>query len=228
MKIAAALLVLIVASEYLHASAGPPPFTNESPLITGTDGIYQAIASGVNLTGVFSFQLSSGIQTPSANLTINNWVFFIDGQIVQGVVSAAISQGRVVGVLDAGVGDLPVDSTGQLVLPTAFVIPDGAASGTFNGSIDYNSPLGAFEGSGVLVGLPAREDQLVTIGEETTTTTTDGTTISETTVVVEVTPLEIPESNFPETRFRFQGTRVSTAPIPAAAAPSPTPADTSG
>jgi hypothetical protein len=264
MKIPAALLVLIAASEYLFASAGPPPFRNESPLITGTDGIYQAIATGVNLSGVFSFQISAGIQTASANLNINSWVFFLEGQIIQGTVSAAISEGEVMGILDGGgIPDPSVTEDGQLVLPSAFVIPGDAASGKFNGSINYRSPVGAFEGRGVLTGAPARQDQLVTIsGGDTTptntftntgtntftntatntftntatnTATNTGTntftnvsTNSTNGVVVDVTVLDFPASTFPETRFKFHGTRVSTAPILAAApAASPAPSDTS-
>src|SRR5262245_23444372 len=174
MKIPAALLVFIAASEYLFAGAGPPPFRNESPLITGTDGIYQAIATGVNLSGVFSFQISGGIQTASASANINSWVFFVEDQILQGTVSAAISQGKVVGILDGGgIPDVPVTQNGQLVLPSAFIVPDDAASGKFNGCIDYNSPLGAFEGSGVLVGAPARQDQLVTISAGGSATNTN-------------------------------------------------------
>ena len=68
MKIPAALLILIVASEYLHASAGPPPFTNGSPLVSGVDGSYQATARGRNLTGVFRFTYSGGRQTSNPQL----------------------------------------------------------------------------------------------------------------------------------------------------------------
>ena len=191
MKIPAALLVLIAASEYLFASAGPPPFRNESPLITGTDGIYQAIATGVNLSGVFSFQISGGIQTASANLNINSWVFFLEGQIIQGTVSAAISEGKVVGILDGGgIPDPPITEDGQLVLPTAFVIPGDAASGKFNGSINYRSPLGAFEGRGVLTGAPARQDQLVTIsgGDTSPTTNTFTNTATNTPIQLRILP----------------------------------------
>ena len=173
------------------------------------------------------------------------------------------------GILDGGgIPDLPITQDGQLVLPTAFIIPGDAASGKFNGSINYRSPLGAFEGRGVLTGAPARQDQLVTIsGGDTTPTTntftntapthlpiqlpthyqsahehlhlpthtnTDNTftNISTNTgtngVDVEITPLDFPASTFPETRFKFHGTRVSTAPILAAApAASPSPSDTS-
>ena len=75
MKAASSLLILIATIGLARAGsfqpaalamAGPPPFTNESPLLSGMDGIYQAIASGVNLTGVFSFQIVDGIQTSTS------------------------------------------------------------------------------------------------------------------------------------------------------------------
>ena len=65
MKAAFSLLVLVATIGLARAGsfAGPPPFTNGSPLQSGTDGTYQAVASGTNLTGVFSFVISGGIQT---------------------------------------------------------------------------------------------------------------------------------------------------------------------
>ena len=81
MKAAFSLLVLVATISLARAGsfAGPPPFTNGSPLQSGTDGTYQAVASGTNLTGVFSFVISGGIQTSDSNAVINSWVFFIDG-----------------------------------------------------------------------------------------------------------------------------------------------------
>ena len=104
MKAVFCLLILLASVNLARAGdfAGPPPFTNDSPLQSGTDGIYQAIASGTNLTGVFSFVISNGIQTSTQTRTINSWVFFVDGNIVQGSVTAAISRGRLAGVLNAG------------------------------------------------------------------------------------------------------------------------------
>ena len=84
MKAALSLLVLIATINLARASAGPPPFTNGSPLTTGTDGTYQAVAEGVNLTGVFSFVIRGGLQTSDQSTTINGWVFFVDGNIFQG------------------------------------------------------------------------------------------------------------------------------------------------
>jgi hypothetical protein len=63
MKIAASLLILIAFVAYVQASAGPPPFTNGSPLVSGVDGSYQATARGKNLTGVFRFTYANGVQT---------------------------------------------------------------------------------------------------------------------------------------------------------------------
>jgi hypothetical protein len=53
MKIAASFLVFLTGIVHVYASAGPPPFTNGSPLVSGVDGSYQATARGRNLTGVF-------------------------------------------------------------------------------------------------------------------------------------------------------------------------------
>jgi hypothetical protein len=80
MKAALSLLCLIATMNFAFAFAGPPPFTNGSPLITGTDGTYQATASGVNLTGVFSFVISGGLQTSTSSSVINSWVFFVEAR----------------------------------------------------------------------------------------------------------------------------------------------------
>ncbi len=126
MKAASSLLILIATIGLARAGsfqpaalamAGPPPFTNESPLLSGMDGIYQAIATGVNLTGVFSFQIVNGIQTSTQSVTINSWVFFVDGNIFQGSVAAAISQTKVAGVLNGGTTTLPFESGGSFDSP---------------------------------------------------------------------------------------------------------------
>ena len=94
MKAALSLLVLVATISLARAGefAGPPPFTNDSPLQSGTDGTYQAIISGTNVTGVFSFVISGGLQTSDQSATINSWVFFVDGNIFRGSVVAAISR----------------------------------------------------------------------------------------------------------------------------------------
>ncbi|HEY5705511.1 MAG TPA: hypothetical protein VIS96_08065 [Terrimicrobiaceae bacterium] len=224
MKAAFSLLVLVATISLARAGsfAGPPPFTNESPLQTGTDGTYQAIASGVNLTGVFSFQIVGGIQSSTQTTTVNSWVFFVDGNILQGSVVAAISQGKVAGILNGSDVNVPADDAGNLVVPSAFIIPGNAASGRFDGCISYNSPLGAFEGDGLLTGAPARVDQLVFLlgsTDSSTSTATGGTADSTTGTGVVIQPLAIPAGNFDETKFKFHGTRVSTG-APAASSSS--------
>ena len=186
MKAALSLLVLIATINLARASAGPPPFTNGSPLQSGTDGTYQAVAEGVKLTGVFSFVISAGLQTSDQSATINGWVFFLDGNILQGSVVAAISENDVVGILN-GVGTtatIPTDTNGTVTLPTAIIIPGNTANGEFSGSISLNNPLAVFEGEGSLQGTPEREDQLVFVTDPTTTTiedTASGGTITTTT-----------------------------------------------
>jgi hypothetical protein len=118
MKILAALLVLVLASQYLHASAGSPPFKNGSPLVSGVDGKYQATARGKNLTGVFRFTYANGSQTSSPQLPTgnsvpdlltdpyNDYVFFVEGQVYRGLVQANINVGSVAGVLDNGAAGL--------------------------------------------------------------------------------------------------------------------------
>jgi hypothetical protein len=240
MKAALSLLALMATINLARAGgfAGPPPFTNGSPLQSGTDGTYQAVAEGVNLTGVFSFVISGGIQTSDQSATINGWVFFVDGNIFQGSVVAAIAEDDVAGVLN-GKGTsqaIPTDTNGVVTLPTAFIIPGDTASGEFSGSISLNSPVASFEGRGSLQGTPGRVDQLVFITDPTTTTiedTASGGTITTTTPSTNFQPIfriVVPPTGIAETRFRFEGTRVSTTPatVPVpTASPTPTNGTTS-
>ena len=149
MKILAALLVLVLASQYLHASAGSPPFTNGSPLVSGVDGKYQATARGKNLTGVFRFTYANGSQTSSPQLPTgnsvpdlltdpyNDYVFFVRGQVYRGLVQANINVGSVAGVLDNGAAGLfnggslsPSSSTtaSSTASPTATPTPQTTSS----------------------------------------------------------------------------------------------------
>jgi hypothetical protein len=222
MKAALSLLVLIATINLARASAGPPPFTNGSPLQSGTDGTYQAVAEGVNLTGVFSFAIRSGLQTSDQSTTINGWTFFVDGNIFTGSVTAAISEDDVLGILNGEQTStsIPTGSNGIVTLPTAFIIQGNIASGQFSGGISLNNPLAVFEGTGTLQGTPGRVDQLVFITEPTATVTdVNGNTIPGTTNTVSVTPITIPAGTQQDIRFRFEGTRVSTTPLTPPAAP---------
>jgi hypothetical protein len=234
MKAALSLLVLVATISLARAGsfAGPPPFTNGSPLQSGTDGTYQAVVSGTNISGVFSFVISGGIQTSDSNTIINSWVFFVDGTIFQGSVVAAISQSQVLGILNGGTNTLPFEKGAPLELPSAFIIPANTASGQFNGSISLNSPIGAFEGSGIFQGTPERTDQLLFINNPTTTQTitATGTTTTTTTATTQTTNIKIPAATVgnPPTSspfgFKFHGTRLSTTPAKATAAAAPSPA----
>jgi hypothetical protein len=197
-------------------------------LQSGTDGTYQAVAEGVNLSGVFSFVIKGGLQTSTSSTVINSWVFFLDGNIVQGPVVAAISQTKVLGILSGGTStstqSLATGSNGTVELPTAFIVPGNAASGEFEGDISLKSPEGAFGGEGTLRGTPGRTDQLVFITEPTASTVSNGVVIPGVTNTVSVTQIVIPGSAFATTEFDFQGTRVSITPAEPQAAPAPAPA----
>jgi hypothetical protein len=235
MKAALSLLALIATINLARAGAfdGPPPFTNGSPLQSGTDGTYQAVAEGVNLTGVFSFVISDGIQTSDQSATINGWVFFVDGNIFQGSVVAAIVEDDVAGVLNGEVASqgVPIGPDGTVTIPTAFIISGDSASGDFSGSISLNSPVAAFEGRGSLKGTPERVDQLVSISEPVQAVVdANGNVVVPAIPPVTVTPIVIPAGSAGETRFRFEGTRVSTTPatVPVpTASPTPTNGTTS-
>jgi hypothetical protein len=237
MKAALSLLILVATIKLACAGdfAGPPPFTNESPLVSGTDGTYQAVAEGVNLTGVFSFVIRGGIQTSDQSPIINGWVFFVDGNIFQGSVVAAISEDDVAGVLNGETTTsrgLPTDTNGIVTLPTAFIVPGDIASGEFSGSIGLNLPLAEFEGKGTLQGTPGRTDQLVVITDPTTVVAggTITTNVSaNTNNPVFINNINILQSTVGRIEFDFEGTRVSTTPatVPVpTASPSPTPGTT--
>jgi len=199
MKRSTAILLLsfLAASAQAGSFGGPPPFKNGSPLESGTDGIYQAVASGTNLTGIFSWAISNGIQTSGA--TNNNWIFFLDGQVLSGTVSANVSQDKVAGVLDSGFGTgVPTNADGSVTLPLVFVVPGNAGAGQFNGKINLKSPIAYFSGNGTLSGTPSRTDQIVFISEGPLG---GGVTL---------TPVVIPASALGKVDFKFRGSRLST------------------
>jgi hypothetical protein len=157
MKTLAASLVLLFAVQIsARASAGPPPFTNGSPLVSGVDGDYQATARGKNLTGVFRFNYANGRQTSSPQLPTgdsvpnlltdpyNDYVFFVEGLVYRGLVQANINIGRVAGVLDNGSANVAVFANGT----DGGLTSNSFMSGFFNGSIDQNSPFAYFSGKG--------------------------------------------------------------------------------
>jgi len=200
MKRSIAFLLLAFSATTVHAGSfgGPPPFKNGSPLQSGTDGVYQAVASATNLTGLFSWTISDGVQT--AGQTNNSWIFFVDGEILSGTTAANISEDKVAGILDAGFSNgIAQTSNGTLTLPYVFVVPGNAGSGDFSGKIDLKSPTASFNGDGKLSGTPARTDQIVYIMGGNSTIGTH----------VEVTPITIPGSSLGIVPFKFRGSRLS-------------------
>lgn len=200
---------LLLSLTSLHAGSfgGPGPFRNGSPLPSGTDGTYQGVATATNVTGLFTFQISNGVQTTTP--TNNTWVFFVDGNVLTGGTQANISEGQVAGVLDPAVSTSLGGEDNTLSGSVAFIVPGNSASGEFRGNIDLNSPVASFSGSGTLSGTPARTDQLVYIWDLSnfSSITFGSSTFSP----VFVEPIAIPGSSFPTTNFKFRGTRLNTS-----------------
>lgn len=189
----AAASALFSTGSQAGSFGGPAPFQNGSPLVTGTDGIYQAVATAKNVTGIISFAISNGVQTSTASQ--NTWNFFVDGQNLTGTTDANISDGEVTGVLGSGYSASLVDGNGTVTLPVVTIIPGNVGSGYFSADINLNSPVAAFKGKGVLTGTPERTDQLLVITESGYV----------------VTPITVPASTLDEVDFKVRGTRLSTS-----------------
>lgn len=171
---------------------GPGPFRNGSPLPSGTDGVYSAVANGTNLTGLFYFTLSGGLQTQGSRG--NSWVFFVDGQTLRGTTSANVANGKVAGILDSGVSTAVTDDSGSVTLPIIMYIQGNTANGVFQGTMDMNSPTGYFDGKGYISGTPDRVDQIVIINSS---------------AAASVTSVTIPGSSMEQIDFNFRGSRLS-------------------
>jgi len=197
-------VIVSAASVNAGSFGGPPPFTNGSPLPTGTDGKYQAVATGTNLTGLFSFEISGGTQTSTA--ANNSWVYFVDGNVLTGGTQANISQGKVTGVLDPSATTNFTNADGTLNGSVAYIVPGNAAGGFFKGDINLKSPVAAFSGSGKLSGTPARTDQLVYIID---LSNYDFVSFEAGFSPVIVSAITVPGSTFPEVKFNFRGTRLA-------------------
>jgi len=209
MKKAAATLLVIFLAATAHAGSmgGPPPFTNGSPLPSGTDGTYVAIARASNLTGSFKFVIQDGAQTTST--TANSWVFFIEGNVYKGTTQAVISQSKVSGVLDGLTST--TNTSGQITFP--IITSSGfGANGEFNGKLDQNNSEGAISGKG----------SISAVGEEDTTVSYTGffteivgfnpvTGAPITMQVIDTQSVVIPgQDGFGGLNFKFNGSRVST------------------
>jgi len=209
--------VLIFSSLCAHAGNmfGPAPFRNGSPLVSGVDGTYQATARAENVTGIFRFAYSGGSQTTAP--AQNSWIFFVNGYVCKGSVTANINESMLDGILDkdAGIGGFSANSAGgnsstKITLPYVSIIePGNSASGTFTGKLNSKSPAGAFNGSGVLTPSQAGNNTVIAISDSTTTdpfgnVVTSGVTSSNSTY-------PIPAGEAPATNFKFRGVRLSTS-----------------
>jgi hypothetical protein len=203
-----AFFVLTVAAAHAGGSFGPAPFKNGSPLTSGTDGVYQCVATGKNATGIISWAISNGVQT---GLTSgNSWTFFVDGQTLGGTTSVNVSDGKVAGILDSGISSSIDSGGGETTLPIITVIPGNSGSGTFRGKIDLNSPVAAIDGKGLLEGVADRDDVLLVVYQETITLP-NGTVIRGD-VIVDPTPITVPGSTLEKVNFKLRGSRLATNP----------------
>jgi hypothetical protein len=188
---------------------GPGPFRNGSPLITGVDGRYQATARATNVTGIFRFSYSSGSQT--ADIAQNSWVFFVNGEIQRGSVTANINESSLDGILDSTAVVSSTDETGATSLP--LVIQGGgstAATGNFEGKLDLKNPNGSFSGSGLLLPAIAGTNTVIVIAE-TAILDANGNLIG-TGVADSSVDIVIPAGTIPQTVFKFSGVRTFTGP----------------
>lgn len=210
-----AATILAAASALFSASqaeaggfGGPGPFRNGSPLVTGTDGVYEAVATGKNVTGIIGFIIQGGVQTESASR--NRWNFFVDGELLVGQTDANVSDGKVVGILDSSVSG-SVSSTSNGSVTSSFIVSGNSGAGTFSAKIDLGSPVASFHGSGIMQGTPPRTDQLVQIVPGGTFTAGDTTFYVPPSV--EITEISIPGSSLEKVEFKLRGTRLSTSTV---------------
>jgi hypothetical protein len=232
------LFSLVTCATLSQAMAfGPAPFRNGSPLASGTDGTYQAVASGTNLTGILSWVISGGVQLGGATNNNNGWIFFVDGNVVSGSTAVNVSDGRITGILDPAADfQIPVDSSQAPVLPFIKVLSNTVAQGRFSGSINLKSPTAAFSGTGNIAGAPARTYQVLFIDEPipgslfvpsippvyvdvtTSSVTINGTTTTTTTSSLPSFSTPSSVATVPSTNFTFRGTRLSPLTTPGVSA----------
>jgi hypothetical protein len=177
----AMLGLLISAPVQAGSFGGPPPFTNGSPLTSGTDGSYQASVRGKNLSGVVKFAQSGGTQSATGN----SYAVFSNGLLYTGNTDVSIMNSKISGVL-----------------LTSGTVTGNTASGFFNANLDRSSPYGSFKGKGELTtNNGSKTTEVVAVTEETVgaTTTTTTETTNTTNPVNEIS-----------TDFKIKGARTNT------------------
>jgi hypothetical protein len=229
------LLAFGVASSAVAGSfGGPPPFTNLSPLESGNDGSYQAIARGTNLTGIIRFAYQNGVQSPIA--AANTYVFFVNGVVTTGSSTVAINGKELAGILGGQEFTVPTNDEGTVELPALFVIRGNRASGSFSGKMDLEDRMSYFSGNGQIIGAGEEIVTFISIIDTTENISIDPPDpITDIAVVIPGSEgLTTPGTNIPAlipgSKFKFEGVRTSftaqggfTQP---SAAPTPTPAPT--
>ena len=133
-----ALFALTLSTASAGSLFGPPPFTNGSPLPTGVQGTYQASAVGQGITGIIRFSYNAQ-GNPSVN-GLNNFIFFINGIIVNGATQAAITDNKIYGVL----------TPFPFFPPPPNLAAFTSTGGSFSAKINTKSPNYSFQGNGVL------------------------------------------------------------------------------
>jgi hypothetical protein len=202
-------LLATAAASFAGSFGGPGPWNDQSPLQSGIDGSYQATARGVNLTGVFRFAYQNGVQSPTA--TANQYSFFVDGQVVTGGVTAAINGKNIAGVLGGQDFTVPTNQNGSTELPLVFIVRGNRANGQFDGQMNLEDPMAAFNGKGKVTPAPVETNTVILIQ---TNSLDDSVIIVDSNSTlgsddVTVTPFVIPGSSIPETDFTFEGVRTS-------------------
>lgn len=115
---------------------GPPPFTNGSPLSTGSTGKYQATARGPGISGIFKFEYGpNGSQVVGPD---SEYIFFFRGMVLTGNTQVSIQRNRIAGVFTEpfGINTNPLYFASQ------------GAGGFFRAKMDINSPSATFRGKG--------------------------------------------------------------------------------
>jgi hypothetical protein len=217
------IIFALLASDCFAGNFGPAPFRNGSPLVTGVDGSYQATARSQNVTGVFRFAYSGGIQTENSRQ--NSWIFFVNGQAIRGSVEAALDDSSLSGTLDSAVSGGTTDSNGNITLPIYIFSGANSGAGSFQGKLNLKSPNGAFSGTGELLPTPPSTNQIVVISQQTSIGNVGNSTFS---FAGPITSTNITYTNAGGTmapvNFKFRGVRTATSTSGAASTSTNSPA----
>jgi len=200
-------LLAVTAASHAGSFGGPPPFTDMSPLQSGIDGSYQATCRGENLTGVIRFAYQNNVQSPTA--TANIYSFFVEGQVVTGGVTASITGKQLAGVLGGQDFSVPTSSTGTSELPLVFIVRGNRANGEFDGQMNLEDKMSAFNGRGHITPAPPETNTVILIQTNTFGGIVIGDNSTSDSGNVSVIPFDIPGSIIPPTNFNFEGVRTS-------------------